>query len=486
MRRTSISAIIFTCLTVSAPALLGAQTTDLDILKYDLSLRLNLEKRGVFAPLNTLSATARITFANTRESSVNRVPVVLYRLLRVEAVRTGDGRPLNFSQRLTGLENWEMYQANAVTVNLNSSLSPGDTLTLEIDYAGGMVGVQESEMLYVQESLDPDFTIIRAETSSYPHLAEPTRKGLRERLAGGDSFDQVLEVAVPEGLVVASGLELTSKNTVDGWTTWAFRSREPSFQILLPVAPYEVIEVGPSRVYHFPEDRAGAQRVSQGITDAMALYKSWFGALRDQSSFAVVEIPEWHGSQALRPTVIQEATAFRDASAMAELYHEVSHFWNVADPSLTPSRWNEGLAMYLQELTQQVLQGDTAGLERAWDRDRQALARELDEHPEYRDVPLIQAGEKGLTSVLSYRGGGLMFALLHHRLGQERLLSELREFYQSYFKSGATSKEFADFIVARAPDARRIVDEWFLGSTYSKLLLDGLDFAALVKRYEPD
>ena len=77
-----------------------------------------------------------------------------------------------------------------------------------------------------------------------------------------------------------------------------------------------------------------------------------------------------------------------------------------------------------------------------------------------------------------------MFALLDRRLGQERLISILGDFYQTYYESGATSRDFADFITAREPGARRIVDEWFLGGTYSGLLLDGLDFAALVERYE--
>ena len=338
-------------------------------------------------------------------------------------------------------------------------------------------------MLYVQESLDPEFTILRAETSVYPHLAEPTRDGLRRRLAGDDAFEQVVEVTVPEGHVVASGLELLGERTADGWATWRYRSREPSSQIVLPVARYEVIELGRTRVYHFPEDREGAERVAGGIADAMALLERWFGPLRDSSSFAVAEIPEWHGSQALRPTVIQEATAFRDESAMRELYHEVSHFWNVDEPSLTASRWNEGLATYLQELIQQELHSDPGRLDREMERDLRGLRDQLERHPEYRGVPLIEAGERDLTSVLSYRGAGLMFGLLHHRLGSERLFSLLGDFYQERHASGATSQEFADFLLSRAPEARAIVDEWFVGGTYSALILEGMAFQALVGRY---
>jgi hypothetical protein len=158
---------------------------------------------------------------------------------------------------------------------------------------------------------------------------------------------------------------------------------------------------------------------------------------------------------------------------MPELYHEISHFWNVKDPSLTPSRWSEGLAMYLQEIVWRELDEDSEDLGSTWNNAFQGLKRQLDEHPEYRDVPLIQSGERNLTSVLSYRGGQLMFALLERGLGQQRLLELL-----------GTSEEFAEFVVSQAPNAKRVIDEWFLGSAYSDLVLAEPDFDALVLRYQ--
>lgn len=364
MKTIVFRSIVISWFILSLPQSVAAQANGLDIREYDLSMRLDLEQSGPYAPLNTLSATARITFVNTNESPVTRVPAILYRLLNVEAVRNGKAQPLDFSQRLDSLEGWDLYQAKVITIDLDRPLLTGDTTTIEIDYAGPMVGLRESGMLYVQDSLDPAFTIIRAESASYPLIAEATRESFRYRTATGrDVFDQIISITVPETLVVASGLELEEVKTQDQWTTWVYRSPQPDFHIMLPVAPYEVIETAAARIYFFPEDRDGAQRVANGISDAMALFEDWFGALNDHSSFAVVEIPEWYGSQALRSTVIQDARAFRDAGAMAELYHEISHFWNVTDPAPAPSRWDEGLAMYLQEIVRQELDADAEDLE---------------------------------------------------------------------------------------------------------------------------
>ena len=140
--------------------------------------------------------------------------------------------------------------------------------------------------------------------------------------------------------------------------------------------------------------------------------------------------------------------------------------------------------MCFQEIVRRELDKDAEDLASAWNKAFQSFKRRLDEHPEYRDVPLIQAGERNLTSVLSYRGGQLMFALLQDRLGQQRLLELLKAFYQEHAASGATSEEFAEFIVLQAPSAKRIIDEWFLGSDYSELVVAEPDFDSLVLRYQ--
>ena len=478
--------IIFFLLFSAIPARAEDQATGLDVAVYDLSLRLDLEQSGAYAPLNTLSGTAAITFTNRNELPVTRIPVVLYRLLQVEEIRNERTESLKFTQQLARLEGWEKYQANVVTVDLDRPLRAGGQTTIEIDYTGQLVGIRESGMLYVQDSLDPDFTIIRAESAVYPQLADPTEESLLYRFGrGGDVFDQVISVTVPEDVVVASGLILGDKQTKDGFTTWQYRSRDPNTQIILPIARYEVIESVAGQVYYFPADREGAQRVAEGIVDARRMFEEWFGPLHEDPSFAVVEIPTWYGSQALRPTVILDARAFQDATAMPQLYHEISHFWNVRDPSPAPSRWDEGLAMYLQEVVQGELGGNTENLVDTWNNGLQRLKRELEEHPEYRGVPLVRAGERNLTSVLSYRAGQLMFALLEHHLGRGKLLEVLGDFYQKYAASGATSEEFGEFVLLRAPSAKRIIDEWFLGSDYSDLVLAEPDFDALVLRYHP-
>jgi aminopeptidase N len=481
--RLTVRAILFAAILAgSHPDGAAAQAFVADVLSYDLALDLGLEYEGLYTSRNSLTGTARITFRHAGAEPVSRVPILLHRLMRVEAARSQDGRALDIEHRVTSLDGWETYQAQATTVALPDPLLPGDTMTLDLEYGGSLHGYTETGMLYVQEALDPAFTIIRPESSSYPRLVGPTRDAWRTSLRT-DAFDLTVAVTVPEGSVVASGHELLGKVAREGRVTWTYRSQEPVNAIMLPVAPFGVIEVGPHRVYHLPEDAEGARRVATGITKTMALFSEWFGPLQDSSAFAVVEIPEMHGSQAIRPTIIQEATAFRSASGMKELYHEISHLWNVSDPAVNQSRWNEGLATFLQEVVAERFDGDPGRLDRELEKHRARLMKHLGDRPEHRGIPLLEAGDRGVTSVFSYSGGGLFFGLLDRRLGRGPLLAVLRDFYQEHHAAGATSDAFATFLAERAPEARTLVDEWLRSGTYSELLLEGLDFEALVRRY---
>ncbi len=131
------------------------------------------------------------------------------------------------------------------------------------------------------------------------------------------------------------------------------------------------------------------------------------------------------------------------------------------------------------------LDADTGRLALSMDRYVTSLRNHLTENPSHRDIPLIEAGARDVTSTFSYVGGAIFFGLLQHRVGQARLLSILGAFYQQHYAAGATSKQFAEFVVAEAPAARPIIEQWFLGHAYATLLLQGLTFDELVTRYAP-
>jgi hypothetical protein len=150
--------------------------------------------------------------------------------------------------------------------------------------------------------------------------------------------------------VVAAGGRETARVVGESTTIWEYTASRPVPFLLVAIAPYRIIERPGMRIYHFPEDSAGARVVAGRTGQALSLLERWYGPLREAPSLTIMEIPDGWGSQAsLAGGIIQTAPVFRDASRLGELYHELSHLWNPDDVDRPSARWNEGLATFLQQ-----------------------------------------------------------------------------------------------------------------------------------------
>lgn len=456
----------------------GYPERTIDVTSLDLSLTIPLENSGYDVFENKLHGTAQFTLVNTGNERLDVIPVLLYRLMKANAVTDAAGNAIPFSQHLTALENNELMQVNYLQIRPRHGLASGEKITFTITYEGTLAGYTETGMLYVQEKLDPDFTIIRYETYAYPQVLFPDAGQRRE--AWKDLYNQTLHVTVPEGHVAVNATPLKGRETVDGMTTFTFESDEARGIIILPIAPYGTVTSGANSIYYLPEDQAGAKALASAMEQAMALYTEWFGPLQQEGGLDVVEIPEWYGSQTDFPMIIQTADAFKTQSELGQLYHELSHLWNVPDPDPDPARWNEGLAMFLQGLmTEKLTGGDSLS---AW---QQRLFERFKRAVEGQDalVPMRDYGTAGVTG-LSYSGGGVFFGLLYEILGERKFLRFTGDFYQARYQSGATTQDFIDALHGLGdPRADALVRDWFETARYGEAVSKAKNFADLARRY---
>jgi hypothetical protein len=409
----------------------------------------------------SLSATAVLHVVNRGAEPESDLPLLLNRLLRVTAVRGGDGRELEHTQAVVAFEDEPRLQVNLARVRLPRPLAAGDTTTVTVEYEGYLVGYTETGMTYVRDRIDPAFTILREDAFAYPMLGVPS--GAARFRAGLSDFRYLARVTVPDTLVVANGGELVDRRGNDGVVTYTYRSIVPSWRIDIAIAPYEVLESDRTRVYYFPGDSAGAERVFRALTEVKDLYTAWFGPLHGPGAFAVIAIPPGWGSQTDVTAIIQSAEAFTNPAALPELYHEISHLWGVRSLDEVYSRWDEGLATYLQHRVAEVRDGGTPVA--AWAR---ATARwlqvRLDGRAPLRTVPMIDYGRHGMTDY-SYHVGMLMFAALEERVGREALDGVVRAFYQRYHAAGATTEDLVRVAREVAGDGVDPVFERWLHTT---------------------
>lgn len=403
-------------------------------VRYELDLLVDFKEERI-------DGRASVSLRNAGEASVTEASFLLYRLMTVKAVKDAAGLATPFRQSVVAFEDWPRRQVNHVVVSLGQPLAPGESTQVAIEYGGYLAGYVETGSRYIRDRIDETFTIIREDAEAYPTVRVPSFRA--NRAAGLPEFDYLARVTVPATHVVANGGVLVDKTLRDEQVTYAYRNARPYWRMDFAIARYGKHEIPGFRVFFLPEDAAGAERVLKAATDSIALYSEWFGPRRGTGTFTLIEMPDGWGSQTDVTSVLQAAAAFKDPARLYEVYHEISHLWNVKSLARPYCRWNEGLASFLEDLTRERLEGGPpldAGASRIAD----WLVKRGAEQPRLRSVPMIDYGREGMTDY-AYGTGMLMFYVLHRLVGQQAFNAVIGGFYQQYQETGAGTAQFVEY-----------------------------------------
>jgi hypothetical protein len=432
-------------------------------------------------PSERLAGTATLEIENWTDDPVAEASLLLNRLMRFDAIRSSAGEPLSFSQQIVTFVDSPMQQVNQATIHLATALPPGGRATTVVAYSGYLVGYTETGSLYIRDRIDPEFTILRVDAYAFPVVGVPSRVANRSVPEVAFPFD--VAVTVPSDLTVASGGELLAKTTAGLFTTWAYRSASPAPFLNLAIAKYVIFQEEGVRVFAFPRDESGARRVLAAARGAIALFTRSFGPTLARPAFAVIEIPEDFGSQAsIAGGIIQTADAFRNASELRQLYHEISHFWNSPDSDHPSPRWNEGLASYLERRAARELDGRDEVDANAFARAERLLTL-AKENPRLQSVPLASYGKEGMTD-FSYSVGAILFYLLDRVVGPAKFDELIGSYYQKNKTFGAGSAEFLrEATVLGGPRAAAVLHDWFETVRWYERLCAGESITHMAESY---
>ena len=426
-----------------------------------------------------LGGTVTLAVRNTAHRPVREIPLLLNRLMTVSRVATSDGRAIPFTQRTVLYADDPALQVNAITV-APGTLQPGATRSITVHYAGVLVGYTETGSLYIRDHVSPEFTIIREDAFAFPVVGIPSRAA--DRAAPREPFPFEARITVPRTEIVAMGGERIGSLAQDSEVVWRYRASGPVPFLNIAIAPYATLETGGARIFYFPDDSAGARVVGQAVAQAIGRFQQWYGPLQREPRLTIMEIPEGYGSQAsLTAGILQTADAFRDRTQLRQLYHELSHLWNVDDREHPSPRWNEGLASFLERRMAAELDGQTD-----WHATLERTARRIDDacagHAGCDRVPFADYGRAELTD-LSYSVGAAMFYALYRALGADQFDRAYRVFYQRYKDSSATSADLMTAFHDVDPSADRIFDEWFRTTRWYARLRGGESLERIVESY---
>lgn len=427
-----------------------------------------------------LSGSVDLSLENWTARPASEVSLLVNRLMEVSAVRARDGNPLRFSQEVIRNIDLPMRQVTQVRISLPQPISPGQRITIHVEYAGNLVGYTEVGWLYVRDRIDSAFTILREDALAFPTVGGSSFGSWREMPPARFTYDA--SVRVPRGFVVATGGKATQQEHNDGTVTWRYVTATAAPFLNVAIAPYDSLVQGGVRLFYFKADSAGARQVMTSTQRALALLREWFGPLRGDVSLTISEIPDGWGSQAdLVAGIIQSAAAFRDAGRLGELYHELAHLWNVPDLDTPSPRWSEGFATFMQSLLRERVDG-WSGRREAESNTIAAIRRATGNDSSFETTPMIDWGRQRLTD-RSYRVGGLMFATVYELLGADRFNAIVASYYREYANGGTTG----DFVRVSSAngygDLTRFFEDWVYTTRWLRTLDKANNISDLAARY---
>lgn len=468
-----VTIVFFLILTIAGSAQKKEEyNTLLAINKYDWAVNLDFEN-------SRLQSTCSVEITNNSDTKVKQLPFILYRLLTVRSVKS-KGIPLTFNQRVESFEDQEKLQSNFITVELNRPLPPGQSITLEIIYEGTLQGYTEVGWNYVRDRIDRDFTILRPDCMAYPELGYPSNK-INKQFPKAN-FDYRVKVTIPDSLVAVNGGTLIATNSANDQTTYEFQNSRKAWRMDILISKYASLASNRLRVCYFERDSLGARKVLQVLQKVTSLYTNWWGPNSNFTGFSIIEIPDGYGSQADVTSILQTASAFNDSTEIHQVYHEISHLWNVDLKAPSP-RWEEGLATFIEYLTIEKLE-HREYLDYVTNWFLQVVKREVAADQRLSIIPMVDFGKLEMTDY-SYSLGMIAFRILYEILGEEVFNQALKTFYQQYSNKEATTEDFASITnLTSGRDMSAFFNDWFFTTTYIKLLERHSTFDELVMTYK--
>lgn len=468
--------LVAVLLLVLSSSTMEAQKFPIVTNHYNLDLSFDFSRKS-------LDGLCQIEIENTSDSVINGIPFLLYRLMKIEYVKDSEEKNLPFRQLITEFEDFPLLQTNSILIDVE--IAPHQKKVLELKYNGYLVGYAETGMKYITDKISTQFTLIRNDAYSYPILAKPSIRFLRQNIV--HNFDYTINVTVPDSLVVANGGILLKKEKIGDNITYSYKSKKPNWRIDIAIAPFKILEAERFYIFYYTNPTA-TQAIADCGTKAFALYENWWGNLKDKNVLTIIETETGSGGQADETAILLPQESFADKNAYEQLYHELSHLWNIkiAEKEGLSPRWEEGLATFSQYLATEKLDKDTNGyLKDRANANIKWLKKSFEKNTVLRHTPMIEFGNKQLTNY-SYVQGMIMFSILYYWLGEDKFNQTIRYFYETYYSREASTVQFTDawYKITKNKRVKDFFNDWVYTTDYTSLFQDNTNIDNIIDHYK--
>ncbi|MDW8097905.1 MAG: M1 family metallopeptidase [Anaerolineae bacterium] len=365
-------------------------------------------------------------------------------------------------------------EGSALRVPLQPPLSPGNSVTFELDFAVKVpieLGSNYGAFAYVDGvlALAGFYPIIPVYDEGWNVEIAPTYGDITYT----DTSLYLVRFTLPTGWqAAASGSALAVRDNGDGTTTWTFVTG-PMRDFNLVASPEYVASetrVGATTVrsYYKPADAAGGQRALEYAARALEYFNEAFGPY----PFAELDVAatpntaagiEYPGLIVIAQRLYEQMDSFFEWATV----HETAHQWwySLVGSDQVDEPWlDESLTQYVTLMYVEKTKGPLAAMaarQIAFERPYRQLVDEGRDQPVGQPVRAFSEGDYG---AVVYAKGPLFFDALRRAMGDQAFRAFLRAYFEAYRYRIATPEALLATAgeVCRC-DVRPIYEEWILG-----------------------
>lgn len=312
----------------------------------------------------------------------------------------------------------------------------------------------------------------------------PKREGLPESDGTGATpglmyqtfaYPYRARIRVPAGEQVLSAGKLVAEREVTGGRReFEYAADGPLYFFPIMAGKWDMRRDGANAVYHAAAHAENAGKILEALVRSRETFSAAFAPF-PYAELRIAEFPRLATFAMGYPTLIpfSEGIGFltRDTKKRANLNfyvtaHEVAHQWwgTVVWPGHAKGAEviTEGLANYSALLMAERYEGDDKRQQMFEDYEDRYLRRR---DPNEEQPLALLDGTRRRDEAIWYNRGGIVFYMLHRRLGEERMLAGLREFIRrfSFQADHPTMTDLRAVFTELYPETRPLFDQYVFG-----------------------
>lgn len=420
----------------------------------------------------------QVSFRNKSKGPLSSLTLLLNPGLNFTHATGPKNVALSISSNVTPVAGYELLELNRATVRLPKPLKAGRRTEIVVHYKGYLTNMAYMAVEKVKETLNPSFTMIRADSFGYPVFAEPKRSSIDTAFAH-KPFQQVAFIDYPGNNNVAGSLGVAGKSLKANINTVHMKNTLPTGLFAAAIAPYGQLEAGPVTISYLDGGIASAQNFQSLVMGETNRLHTLLGGPSAGAKLRVVEVPTGYGSSETEGAFFRERNSFGAATIPGDIKSAIFDLWKFNGRD-TPGHWSNGLDAVVQ--TAIAAPEDIAEFQQTSFKASQHL---FNTNKQMGKTSLADYAIEGF-SAQSDTVSTLAYGALYSVLGPEvffKFIKDLREEIRGQYTDTQVIAEFMDDNI-KDKAAKKLAKNWFSSGRAGKDMAKAESFEELVKRYK--